>query len=388
MKETIVLTSKYYKPHFGGVENSLFFLAKEYVNAGKNVIILCSDASLNKKLRLRSVNIESNINIIRYKRYIPKLYLDYLLKPFIDIYRIKKKLRTISKEFIVNNVIARSPETALSSFFLGFKTSYLVPGIIKTQDYISPRSFFDYKSLFINNIVLKPLIYQQKKALSLTNVFVFSENMKYQVVKFLQRNIKIKIVKPGVDSSKFKPRKIKRVNKIFVFLIVGRLVKDKSIDLAIKSFSMLNSKKSRLLIIGEGPEEKNLRDLALELNVNDRILFKGKITKNIESYYRKSDCFLMSSTREPFGQTIIEALAVGLPILAWKKSENVLTATHEIITNNRNGFLIDYNVESMSDAMLKIINLSEKQKFFFFDNNIKLINEKYQWKNLSQNLIK
>ena len=388
MKETIVLTSKYYKPHFGGVENSLFFLAKEYVNAGKNVIILCSDASLNKKLRLRSVDTESDINIIRYKRYIPKLYLDYLLKPFIDIYRIKKTLRIISKEFIIDNVIARSPETALSSFFLGFKTSYLVPGIIKTQDYISHKSFFDFKSLFINNIILKPLIYQQKKALLLTNVFVFSENMKDQVVKFLQKKIKIKIVKPGVDSSRFKPRKIKGVKKNFVFLIVGRLIKDKSIDLAIKSFSMLNSKKSRLLIIGEGPEEKNLRDLALELNVNDRILFKGKITKNIESYYRKSDCFLMSSTREPFGQTIIEALAVGLPILAWKKSENVLTATHEIITNNRNGFLIDYNIESMADAMLKIINLSEKQKFFFFDNNIKLINEKYQWKNLSQNLIK
>ena len=388
MREVIVLTSTYYKPHFGGIENSLYYLANEYNKIGKKVIILSSDTPFSKKSRLKSHDFDLDIEIIRYKRYIPKLYLDYLIKPFIDVLRIKKILKNISKKFLIKNVIARSPETALSSVQMGLKTSYLVPGIVKHQNYILPKSIFDLKSHLLNNLVLTPNIYQQKKALLLADVFVFSENMKQQVYNFIKKKIEINIVKPGVDQSKFKKRNIKKNNENFVFLIVARLIKDKSIDLAIKALSKTKNAKSKLLIVGDGPEEFSLKELVVKLNLSDRVVFKGKISSNIEFFYRKADCYLMSSTNETFGQTILEALSVGLPIIAWEKSDMVKTATSEIISDNVNGFLIKYNVDSMAKAMLKIIDLNYDQKLSIAKNNIELISENYQWKFLSKNLIK
>ena len=331
---------------------------------------------------------DEDIEIIRYKRYIPKVYLDYVLKPYIDILRLKKIFKFLSKKYKINNVISRSPETAVASIKFGFKTSYLVPGIVKTQNFVKVKSIFDVKSFFLNVIVISPIVFFQKKALLGSNqVFVFSHNMKNQLFSFLKKKINTKKVNPGVDSLKF--NKTKKINKkSFVFLIVGRLIKDKGIDLAITSLAKLKDNKTILLIIGDGPERNILEKLSIDLNVQERIIFKGKITENIETYYQNSDCLLMSSRMETFGQTILEALSVGLPIIGWKSSSIIKTATSEIIENKKNGYLIDFEPDAMSNAMLKILSLSDKELEIIKNNNYNLAREKYVWGKLSNDLIK
>ena len=88
----IVLSSNHYKPHFGGIENSLFFLSQEYKILGFDTIIFVSDNGLGKNNRLPEIEIEDGVKIIRYKSYFPKFYIDYIIKPFIEIYRAKEKL--------------------------------------------------------------------------------------------------------------------------------------------------------------------------------------------------------------------------------------------------------------------------------------------------------
>lgn len=388
MEKIIVLTSTYYKPHYGGVENSLFYLAKEYQKAGKNVIILASDAPLSKKGRLPSSEEIEGINIVRYKRYIPKAFIDYYIKPSKDVKIIKKRLKTLSKEYNIVNVIARSPETAVAAISSKLKTSYVLPGIAKTQNHIPSNGLFDLKSFFLNKIVLSPTVKLQRKALLRANlVGAFSENMKQQVFDFLRKKIHVQIVFPGVDLDKFKPKEIQRRRDPFKFLVVGRLIDDKAVHLAVESLALVQDKSTQLVIVGDGPRRQSLQSLSEELGVQDRVIFEGKVTQNIEKKYEEADCYLMSSIRETFGQTILEGMSVGLPIIAWEKSEHVLTASSEIISEGQNGYLVEFSVEKMARCMETVAALSTEELEDIKSNNVGLIRERYTWKKLSKDLV-
>ena len=107
---------------------------------------------------------------------------------------------------------------------------------------------------------------------------------------------KISIIPPGVDTKKFYERDIEYCRKHLnisldqkIILFVGRLEKLKGIDILIKVMSTIETLDSQLFVVGgEGnsPEIKRLKDLAIELNVRERVLYLGSIT--VRSF---STCF-------------------------------------------------------------------------------------------------
>jgi glycosyltransferase involved in cell wall biosynthesis len=395
IKKTIILTSTYYKPHFGGIENSLDFLAQEYQKLGYKVIILCSDAGLNKKDRLVAFEKEDNdIEIHRFKSYFPKIYLDYFLKYAIDVKRVKKKIKQFKKELNVEAIIARSPETVLGSVLSKSKVSYIVPGILKTQNTVNSK---DIKSKLINLFIVSQQSFFQKKALEKANrIYVFSKNMNEQIKVFLKnKKIETILINPGVDIEKFNlakgkviRNKFKIEKKAFIFLAVGRLIKIKGIHFAISSFASLNNKNSFFIIVGDGPEKNYLQLLAKTLNVADRVIFTGMIRNKVENYFKASNAFIMSSTHETFGQTILEALAAKLPVVGWKSGGEIVTATSEIISNVTNGFLVEFNENNLTEAMGNTINLTSNELYKIEENNFELVTKNYSWKTMALNLLK
>ncbi|MGY8911497.1 MAG: hypothetical protein ACKVIG_16780, partial [Flavobacteriales bacterium] len=234
----IVLASNKYKPHFGGIENSLYFLSKEYKNLNHKVVILADDRSMTKYKRLPHYELEEDVVVLRYKSYFPKYFLDHLIKPFVDVARAKKVFEKLNRENECVEVLGRHPIPVLAALLANLKVNYLVPGIVKTQMKIQKKSKFDFKAVLINKLVIRFTSYQQVLALrKATNVLAFSNNMKNQIHNFVGNNIPVKLVNAGVDSNRFKPdSNMKKSNLIgvkddcFVFLTVGRLIKDKGID--------------------------------------------------------------------------------------------------------------------------------------------------------------
>lgn len=385
--------ANYFKPHLGGVENSLHYLSEEYVKFGYNVIIIVSDSDITKNGRLPLYEkVNNSIEIYRYKTYFPKIYLDYLLKFPLELLRIKKIVSFSILNNSIKKIISRHWITSLGVIISGNKVTYVVPGIAVNQDLLSGK---DIKSKIINLLAIRPQIFLQKFALKKSKLIVFSRNMKNQILYFLKnKNKSIEIYNPGVDCDKFESKKIPNVREkynipedSFTFLVVGRLIKDKAIQYAIDALSLLDNKNTFLLIVGDGPERSFLENLTKHLNINNRVVFTGKIKTHIENFYFASDCFLMTSVKETFGQTILEALASGLPVIGWKSGGVISTATSEIIKNDINGYLIDFNQNKLIIAMDKISNSSSDEINKFRLKNKELVMKKYSWNLIASKLI-
>ena len=148
----------------------------------------------------------------------------------------------------------------------------------------------------------------------------------------------------------------------FKFVAIGSLIPRKGFDVLIKAFhgSDLVDKNCELIIIGGGPEHNKLQKIIDEYFLTDSIQLVGrKNKKEIISYLKQSHVFVMSSHVETFGVVCIEALALGLPVIA-----TVCGGPEEFIYD-KNGLLVKINnIDEMSSAMIKMY-----QNFSSYDRN-------------------
>jgi len=136
------------------------------------------------------------------------------------------------------------------------------------------------------------------------------------------------------------------------FLIVARLVEKKNLPFALRayaSWSAMAAHPRQLRIIGYGAMEAELRALAAQLGIEHRVLFMGAMdSAEVCRAMRESLCLILPSIEEQFGLVVIEALALGLPVLV---SANA-GAVDDLIDNGVNGWIVDpYRPEALVSAM-------------------------------------
>jgi len=99
---------------------------------------------------------------------------------------------------------------------------------------------------------------------------------------------------------------------------VGRLHPDKDQATLLRGFAQAWAKlpqEALLVIIGSGRLEQNLKDLAVELGIAERVRFLGQVAQ-ARLYFKAFDVFALSSDHEPFGMVLLEAMAANVPLLA------------------------------------------------------------------------
>lgn len=119
----------------------------------------------------------------------------------------------------------------------------------------------------------------------------------------------------GVDSDFFCPDQT--TCKTPLVVCVARLAKDKDHATLLKAFDIVAKKipQARLRLVGEGPEEENLRKLASELSASQNIEFAGA-SSNPLPHYQQASVFALSSVREGQPNVILEAMSCGVPVCA------------------------------------------------------------------------
>jgi glycosyltransferase involved in cell wall biosynthesis len=137
-----------------------------------------------------------------------------------------------------------------------------------------------------------------------------------------------------------------------VVLGIGRLSRAKDFATLIASFAQLRAHcPARLLILGEGEERPALETLIRKLRVSEDVALPGFV-ENPYPYLRQSAVFVLSSAWEGLPTVLIEALALGVPIV----STDCPSGPAEILSNGRHGDLVPVgNIEAMADAMYKSI---------------------------------
>jgi teichuronic acid biosynthesis glycosyltransferase TuaC len=169
-----------------------------------------------------------------------------------------------------------------------------------------------------------------------------------------------------------------------VFLITtSRLVKKNAVEDIISSLQFLPSN-IKLLVLGDGELKNKLNDQVNKMKLNDRVNFLGYIDrKELPKYLQISDIFIRPSITEGFGISFIEAMASGLPVIATKVGGIV-----DFIIDKKTGVFCEVNnPKDIADKVQMILN-DNRLKDELIINSKKLVSEKYNWNNISENMRK
>jgi glycosyltransferase involved in cell wall biosynthesis len=129
--------------------------------------------------------------------------------------------------------------------------------------------------------------------------------------------------------------------KKYDMVFVGNLEPNKHLDLLLQIVSRLSKTMPHLslALIGSGCEEKRLRALGIELNIQKNLLFLGSMGETeLIKHLQYSKVFVLTSLAEGMPQVVIEAMACGLPPVVFNSGD-----TAEIVINNHNGILVPPN---------------------------------------------
>lgn len=143
----------------------------------------------------------------------------------------------------------------------------------------------------------------------------------------------------------------------FVIGTIARLAPEKDQQTMLHAFAKIkpNLPHAKLVIIGSGVLEKELKELANNLHIADAVIFTGFIAEAMR-YLKAFDIFVLSSTKEAFGRVLIEAMAAKIPLIGTRINgipEVIADAGHLVPAKNR---------EQLAAAMLKLAELTALER--------------------------
>jgi len=168
---------------------------------------------------------------------------------------------------------------------------------------------------------------------------------------------KVTVLRNGVDLRTFRQPEDRKAlrEKLDIhsrtILSVGHLIPRKGHDLVIEAIKKIAD--VNLIIIGDGPEEKNLQKLTEERNLNNRVRFLGAVSQEtLKDYYGAVDILVLASSREGWANVLLESMACGTPVVATK-----VWGTPEVVTKPEAGILTSSrDSDSISDSINELFN--------------------------------
>lgn len=286
-------------------------------------------------------NIVTSLKNLDFLKKIKKLE-EYCLKEGIQVVILHNQGM---KPNIIYNILYKKLKRKNIKFVMYVHSAY--------DEYYNP-----YRNVIIKAIYEKMI----KKTMKYSNLIIYiSKKVKetfHDHFKDVINNNET-VIYNGIDDKfleNIKQRKKKDKKKINI-IYVGRLSKEKGVDILIDAMNIIINKNKmesiQLKIVGDGLERKNLEDKVRENKLNNVVTFLGR-RDNVIEYLDDSDVFVYPSTwEEGFGISVVEAMSRGcIPITFYKGG------LPELIEDGINGFLIkNVNAVELTNGIIKTINL-------------------------------
>jgi glycosyltransferase involved in cell wall biosynthesis len=177
----------------------------------------------------------------------------------------------------------------------------------------------------------------------------------------------VEIIPPGVNIHKFKPlspgepQKKTDLPEKYIFCL-SRVDSNKGYDLLLNSFARVCEKFDDVFLVTGGgsshpqPREQEVLDMMhrimKEKGIEDKIVFVGHVEEHLMvPYYQNAQFFVMPSIFEPFGMTVQESMASGVPVIASR-----FGGINTVLTHEKDGLLIDPKDEDeFAGAMTRLL---------------------------------
>lgn len=380
----ILILTPFFPPHIGGVETVAYKKAIKFSELGHNVVVITSKCIGEKRDYYKI----SNISIHRFKAFtLPELKtlpqisnVGFMIKAFFKLPEIIKKY----KIQIIYGETHVFPLTFLSYFLniIVFKR----PMVISVQGRFNIGLWAPLENIF-DKIITKHFYYKIDK------IICSSTSLRNRLLKLKIKKEKLTVIPNGVDTNLFK--KIPNANYFDKYLtkithkkvlFVGRLDIQKGVEYLIKAIPIVikNYSEVHFFILGNGYLEEKLKSLALTLNISNQITFLNNVPlEKLPYVYSSADYLCLPSLHEGFPSTIVQALSIGLVIIA----SNV-EGIPDVIKKNENGFIVEPgNVEQLSKNILVALTLEQEKIDLIIKKNIKLVKQKYSWEIIISQLL-
>ncbi len=355
----ILMINYEFPPVGGGSANATYHLLKEFSNYKDVEIDLVTASPDEYKIE----NFSKNITI--YKLDIRKKSLHYQTNKEIFLWSIRT-LFFIPKLLKKKNYDLCHCWGGWPSGFFGYFYEKKQPFVVGLRGTDVPG--FNPRMGFLDKIVFKPY----SKVVWSRAAKVVSNSKGLRKLAHKSWDGKIEIIYNGIDTKTFKPGKKPKKIKL---ITVCRLIKRKGLEYLILALKDLDIE---LDIIGQGPELDNLMKLSKSLGV--KVNFLGYVKHDeLPKYYKKSSIFVLPSLYEGMSNSILEAMASGLPIITTNTG-----GTQELIHDN--GIIIKKkSVSSITKALNILINNNLIKEY---GKNSRKIALKLSWKNVAKQYYK
>ena len=353
----IAIFTDTYPPFVNGVSTSTFNLTNTLMAHGHDVLVVAPRSTDGK--------LEQIGNVL----YVPGIYLKKLYgyrftnifasKPMKIIKNFKPDVIHNQTDFTIGVLARRVARRLKIPIVYTYHTSY------EDYTYYATHGLMDrLAKRFVR-------VYSKDLANRMTEFITPSEKTK-EYMRSLGSDIYINVIPTGIDFSIFKEEKIdKQKLKEFkethgikentkVFLLLGRIAKEKSMDVSLRGFAEYHKKHPevdvKMLVVGGGPAKEELEQLCHELKITNLVEFLGFVgSLEVPFYYHLADIYTSASITETQGLTFMEAMAAGKIVLA--RFDSNLTGT---IINGKTGFFFTDN-ESFVQQVEKIFSMNEEQ---------------------------
>ena len=316
------------------------------------------------------------------------------LKDDLEIYLI---LLIRSEKFyeIVNGVKIVEPNFDTSSNFFGkLRILRYLRGKLRE---IKPYSILSFGNMYnsfvmLANIGLKNKIYLSDRCSpyrnSVKSLYNKNEYISDGIVHFLLKKILYRFSTGIIVQTKFAKRIEKKQlnhsnikvipNPVFkknkdensykrekIILNVGRLIKTKQQVELIQMFSKIEKKDWKLVFLGDGQELSRAKKVVEDLQLEEYVLFKGKVS-NVSDFYNKAEIFAFTSSSEGFPNALAEALITPVASIAF----DCIAGPADLIKDGFNGSLIPLNNFDLYQRKLEELMLNEKLRDEYRANSL------------------
>lgn len=340
-----------YSPQINGVVSSIVTLEKQLQAQGHNVYIF-------------TVSHPKAAPAPGHVFRLPSMPFVFLKDHRVGLLYSTKIVRQIKK--LKLDLILSQTEFSLG-FFAKLMSKKLHIPIIHTYH----TMYEEYMHYVSKGVELSPEFarkYSKKFCNSVDGVVAPTEKTKHLLESY-GVTTPIRVIPTGIDFTPFDPKgydpsEVIALKEQFgipldapVVLFIGRVAKEKSIDMVIKGCHMLFQKMphAHLVIVGDGPERGALENLVQSLGIEKQVTFTGlQPWATIGKFYQLGDVFVSASVTETQGLTFIEAMAAKLPVLAQYDD-----SVKGVVINDYNGKLFE-TYEELAKILENILGNPEK----------------------------
>lgn len=354
----IVIFTDSYPPFATGVATSSYNLANSLVAKGHDVLVVAPRPTDGKLEQIGNVLYVPGIYLKRLYGY--RMTNIFTNKPISIIKKFKPDVIHDQTDFTIGVLARRCAKRLKLPIVYTYHTAY------EDYTYYVTHGFMDR--------LAKKVVRNYARDLSnrMTEFITPSEKIK-NYMRLVESDAYINVIPTGIDSSIFENDKIdlqkaaefKEKHNIKsntkVFLLVGRLAREKSMDVSLRCIAAYHEKhpekEIKVLILGEGPIHEDLELLCEELGISSLVDFLGEVTGlEVPFYYSFADIYTSASVTETQGLTYMEAMAASKIVLA--RYDSNLEGT---IIHGKTGFFFT-DEASFVEQVDKIFSLSEEEK--------------------------